>query len=82
MGPRRVGALEEPHHNTYDIEFWGADGMCTSFYTGALHSFIKIGKALNEDVPNMKLCWQKAKTIWKINYMTVNTLSKISNGKV
>ena len=23
--------VEEPHHNTYDIEFWGADGMCTSF---------------------------------------------------
>ena len=21
--PRETGALEEPHHNTYDIEFWG-----------------------------------------------------------
>ena len=23
--PREVGAVEEPHHNTYDIEFWGAN---------------------------------------------------------
>lgn len=76
MGPRRVGALEEPHHNTYDIEFWGADGMCTSFYAGALHSFIKLGQALNEDVSQYESLLAKAKTIWKINYMTVNTLSK------
>jgi len=34
--PRRVGLIEEPHHNTYDIEFWGPDGLCTSFYLGAL----------------------------------------------
>lgn len=30
--PRHAGVLEAPHHNTYDIEFWGPDGMCTSFY--------------------------------------------------
>ncbi|RPJ44763.1 MAG: hypothetical protein EHM21_09935, partial [Chloroflexi bacterium] len=34
--PNRQGVLMEPHHNTYDIEFWGPDGMCTSFYLGAL----------------------------------------------
>lgn len=34
--PDRLGVLIEPHHNTYDIEFWGADGMCSSFYLGAL----------------------------------------------
>jgi uncharacterized protein (DUF608 family) len=34
--PDRRGALAEPHHNTYDIEFWGPDGMCTSVYIGAL----------------------------------------------
>jgi uncharacterized protein (DUF608 family) len=34
--PRQVGLVEEPHHNTYDIEFWGPDGLCTSFYLGAL----------------------------------------------
>ena len=34
--PAHQGALVEPHHNTYDIEFWGANGMCTSIYIGAL----------------------------------------------
>jgi uncharacterized protein (DUF608 family) len=47
--PRHTGTLEEPHHNTYDIEFWGPDGMTTSFYLGALEAFIKIGDYLGED---------------------------------
>ncbi len=34
--PRHVGLIEEPHHNTYDIEFWGPEGLCSSFYLGAL----------------------------------------------
>ena len=48
--PHRKGVIEEPHHNTYDIEFWGADGMHTSFYIGALHAITKMGKFLNNDV--------------------------------
>lgn len=44
--PSRKGYLEEPHHNTYDIEFWGPDGMCTSFYLGALTAFIEMSKAV------------------------------------
>ena len=44
--PKGKGVLEEPHHNTYDIEFWGPDGMCTSFYLGALTSMVEIGKDL------------------------------------
>lgn len=47
--PDEKGALEEPHHNTYDIEFWGPDGMCTSFYAGALNSIVHIGEFLGED---------------------------------
>lgn len=47
--PGHKGALLEPHHNTYDIEFWGADGMCTSFYLGALNAAAKMGAALNEN---------------------------------
>ena len=47
--PRQVGALEEPHHNTYDIEFWGPDGMCTSFYAAALNSFVQMSRALGKD---------------------------------
>jgi uncharacterized protein (DUF608 family) len=48
--PRHKGILEEPHHNTYDIEFWGPDGMCTGFYLGALLSTIQMGEFLGEDV--------------------------------
>ncbi|MEX2335881.1 MAG: GH116 family glycosyl hydrolase [Fulvivirga sp.] len=48
--PRRKGVLEEPHHNTYDIEFWGPDGMCTSFYLGALSAISEMGKFLKKDV--------------------------------
>ena len=49
--PKHKGWVEEPHHNTYDIEFWGPDGMCTSFYIGALTAAAKMGKALADDVP-------------------------------
>lgn len=48
--PRHRGAIEEPHHNTYDIEFWGADGMHTSFYVGALTAISTMGKFLGKDV--------------------------------
>jgi len=48
--PDRKGWLEEPHHNTYDIEFWGPDGMCTSFYLGALRAAVLMGTALGDDV--------------------------------
>lgn len=43
--PDRRGALFEPHHNTYDIEFWGADGMCTSIYLGALSAMSRMAAA-------------------------------------
>ena len=48
--PGRRGVVEEPHHNTYDIEFWGPDGMCTSFYVAALEAAVRMGAALGEDV--------------------------------
>ncbi len=46
--PRHRGIIEEPHHNTYDIEFWGPNGMCTSFYLGALTAFMEMCKAVGE----------------------------------
>ncbi len=48
--PRHKGVIEEPHHNTYDIEFWGPDGMHTSFYIGALNAITAMGKFLGKDV--------------------------------
>ena len=47
--PRHKGIIEEPHHNTYDIEFWGPNGMTTSFYLGALKAATIISDYLNED---------------------------------
>jgi uncharacterized protein (DUF608 family) len=49
--PRHDGLVEEPHHNTYDIEFWGPDGMCTSFYLGALQAATEMGAALGDPTP-------------------------------
>jgi len=60
--PRRVGRLEEPHHNTYDVEFWGPDGMTGSYYLGALEAFIRIGEYLGEDVADYRQLFGKAKT--------------------
>ncbi len=48
--PRHNGVLEEPHHNTYDIEFWGPDGMCSSFYLAALQAACLMGEALDDDI--------------------------------
>jgi len=48
--PDHAGLVSEPHHNTYDIEFWGPDGMCTSFYLGALVAATRIAQALGEDL--------------------------------
>lgn len=47
--PRHIGIIEEPHHNTYDIEFWGPDGMHSSFYIGALAAFVEMGKYFKKD---------------------------------
>jgi hypothetical protein len=44
------GWIEEPHLNTYDFEFWGADSLCTSLYLGALKAAMQMGQALGENV--------------------------------
>ena len=44
--PDHRGGLFEPHHNTYDIEFWGPDGMCTSIYLGALSALSQMARAV------------------------------------
>ncbi|MCJ7446259.1 MAG: non-lysosomal glucosylceramidase [Bacteroidales bacterium] len=59
--PRSTGTLEEPHHNTYDIEFWGPDGMCTSFYLGALKAFCEMGSFLGQDISKYEELYLKGK---------------------
>jgi uncharacterized protein (DUF608 family) len=70
--PRNAGIIEEPHHNTYDIEFWGPNGMCTSFYLGALMAISEMGKFLKEDVKLYKKLYESGK-----NYME----TKLYNGE-
>ncbi len=59
--PRHKGVLEEPHHNTYDIEYWGPDGHCTSFYLGALRAAVEMGSKVGDDVSAYKELLAKGK---------------------
>ncbi|HYG19268.1 MAG TPA: GH116 family glycosyl hydrolase, partial [Ohtaekwangia sp.] len=63
--PKNKGVVEEPHHNTYDIEFWGPDGMCTGFYLGALQAMIRMGKYLrkNKDVAVYESLYEKGRKL-------------------
>jgi uncharacterized protein (DUF608 family) len=48
--PAHRGWIEEPHLTTYDLEFWGADGLCTGLYLGALKAVTLMAKSMNEPV--------------------------------
>ncbi len=52
--PKHKGIMEEPHHNTYNIEFWGPDAMCSSIYIGALTAFSVISTFLGNKVDAKK----------------------------
>lgn len=47
--PERTGILQEPQHNTFDINFLGPNGMCSSFYLGALKAMIALGDYVGDD---------------------------------
>jgi uncharacterized protein (DUF608 family) len=59
--PQHKGWIEEPHHNTYDIEFWGPTGMCTSIYLGALHAAVLMGSELHDDVASYDALYRKGR---------------------
>ncbi|MBN2410238.1 hypothetical protein JXQ31_01015 [candidate division KSB1 bacterium] len=61
--PKHKGIVEEPHHNTYDIEFWGPEGMCTGFYLGALTAISKMGEALDQDMSFYRELLNKGKKV-------------------
>jgi uncharacterized protein (DUF608 family) len=65
--PKGKGVVEEPHHNTYDIEFWGPDGMITSFYLGALTAVTLMGKYLKKDVSKYESLYAKGKVQLETN---------------
>lgn len=57
--PRKRGWIEEPHHNTYDSELWGPDGMCTGIYLGALKAAVLIGEALHSDTSDYAILLER-----------------------
>jgi len=59
--PGEEGLLREPHHNTYDIEFWGADGLCGSMYVGALKAAAAMADAVDADASRYAALYQKAR---------------------
>ncbi|MCK4886829.1 MAG: hypothetical protein KAS96_05530 [Planctomycetes bacterium] len=59
--PRHTGLLEEPQHNTYDINYWGPNGHCSSFYLGALKAAIEIGNHFGDDVTLYEQLLEKGK---------------------
>lgn len=59
--PEQRGVLMEPHHNTYDIEFWGSDGMCCSFYLGALKAAILMAPACNDESARYEALYEQGR---------------------
>ncbi|MFC5403268.1 GH116 family glycosyl hydrolase [Cohnella soli] len=59
--PRRAGVPEEPHHNTYDIELWGPNGMSASLYLGALKAAAKMAEAAGESEAEYESLYAKGR---------------------
>jgi len=57
--PDETGILTEPQHNTFDIEFWGPNGMCTSIYLTALKAFINMSLHLNKNTKRYEILLKK-----------------------
>jgi hypothetical protein len=46
--PDKDGVMEGEQHNTYDIEFFGPNTLCTAMYLGALKACEKIARYIGE----------------------------------
>ena len=76
--PREVGVLEEPHHNTYDIEFWGPDSMTSSCYLGALRAAMLMARFLGEPAGRYERLYEKGREyveseLWNGEYFVQKT---------
>jgi hypothetical protein len=79
--PRHSGLLEESHHNTYDINYYGPDGHCGSFYLAALAAAIEMGSTLGEDVGPYRELLAKGRTrmeneLWNGEYFIQKVVTK------
>ena len=57
--PAGKGWVEEPHLNTYDIEFWGPNGMHATLYLGALRAAVLMGEALGDNVSQYRELYER-----------------------
>ncbi len=58
---KRSGIIDKPHHNTYDIEFYGSDGMSMSFYLGAIKAFCVLKEAMGENPDEYRKLFENGK---------------------
>lgn len=58
--PGEEGWLTEPHHNTYDIEFWGPDGMAGTIYLAALRAATEMAEAVGAPADRYRALSEKA----------------------
>lgn len=77
--PDRRGVMAEPQHNTYDIEFWGPNGMIMSFYAAALDCFVAMSDYLGQDSSEyaglLALCREYVqKELWNGEYFQHNVV--------
>lgn len=63
--PDHIGALVKAHHNTYDIEFWGADSMCTGYYLSALKAACEMGATLGDDTKEYSKLYAKGRIFYE-----------------
>lgn len=59
--PDQEGVLRKRHHNTYDIDFFSPNGMCSSIYIGALKAAVVMGEALNENTERYRELYEKGR---------------------
>ncbi len=45
---RKFGVMDGVQHNTYDIEFYGPNPMCSSWYLAALRAMSRMAEAMND----------------------------------
>ncbi len=45
---RKFGVMDGVQHNTYDIEFYGPNPMCSSWYLAALRAMSRMADAMND----------------------------------
>ncbi len=52
--PKHKGLVEEPHLNTYEVELWGPEPMCSSIYIAALSAMAVMSEVCGQKIDSKK----------------------------